>query len=119
MFADIDRETWCLSSASLESCITSKTKAVIPVDLYGGMPDMDAIEAIAKDHDIAIIEDAAEAVGAEYKGRKAGSLGAAGVFSFHGSKTLTTGEGGMLVTDRKDIFQERFNAARPWPSTWR
>src|SRR2546421_625820 len=104
VFADIDEKTWCLSAQSFEECITAKTKAVIPVDLYGNMPDMDVILEVAQRDRIAIIEDAAEAVGAEYKGRKAGSFGDAGAFSFHGSKTLTTGEGGMLVTDREDIY---------------
>jgi len=105
VFADIDAKTWCMSLKSFEECITPRTKAVIPVDLYGNMPDMDAIRDIAKRHGIAIIEDAAEAIGSEYKGKKAGSFGDTGVFSFHGSKTLTTGEGGMLVTDREDIYQ--------------
>jgi len=105
VFADIDPQTWCLSTESFEACITPKTKAVIPVDLYGGMPDMDAIRAIARRYNIAIIEDAAEALGAEYKGKRAGSFGDTGVFSFHGSKTVTTGEGGMLVTDREDLFK--------------
>jgi len=94
-----------LSASSFEACITLKTKAVIPVDLYGNMPDMDAIRKVAAKHHIAVIEDAAEAIGSEYKGTKAGGLGDTGVFSFHGSKTLTTGEGGMLVTNRKDIYQ--------------
>ncbi len=104
VFADIDSRTWCLSSQSFEECITKKTKAVIPVDLYGNMPEMDAIRNLAKQYGIAVIEDAAEAVGSEYKGKKAGSFGDTGVFSFHGSKTITTGEGGMLVTDRKDLY---------------
>lgn len=106
VFADIDEATWCLSAESFEKCITAKTKAVIPVDLYGNMPDMDAILEIAVRNNIAVIEDAAEAAGAEYKGKKAGSFGDVGVFSFHGSKTLTTGEGGMLVTDRDDIHEQ-------------
>ncbi len=105
VFADIDTETWCISAEAFEVCITPRTKAVIPVDLYGGMPDMDAICTIAQRHGIAIIEDAAEAIGSNYHGLRAGSLGDVGVFSFHGSKTLTTGEGGMLVTDREDIFR--------------
>jgi len=105
VFADIDPKTWCLSSESLEECITPKTKAVIPVDLYGNMPDMDAINDVAKHHGIAVIEDAAEAIGSEFKGKKAGSFGDTGVFSFHGSKTLTTGEGGMLVTNREDVYR--------------
>lgn len=103
VFADIDEETWCLSAKSFQACITSKTKAVIVVDLYGNMPDMDAIFGVARTNRIPVIEDAAEAAGAEYKGKKAGSFGDTGVFSFHGSKTLTTGEGGMLVTDNDDL----------------
>ncbi|MDY7000658.1 MAG: DegT/DnrJ/EryC1/StrS family aminotransferase [Thermodesulfobacteriota bacterium] len=105
VFADIDPKTWCLSVQSFEQCVTPRTRAVIPVDLYGGAPDWDEILAVARKHDIAVIEDAAEAIGSEYKGRKAGSFGHTGVFSFHGSKTMTTGEGGMLVTDREDIHK--------------
>lgn len=104
VFADIDEKTWCISAESFEKHITSKTKAVIPVDLYGNIPDMAAIKEIANKHGIFIIEDAAEAMGSSYKGRKAGSLGNIGVFSFHGSKTMTTGEGGMLVTNSEDIY---------------
>jgi perosamine synthetase len=105
VFADIDEKSWCLSAESFADRITPKTKAVIIVDLYGNMPDMDAIQEIADKHGIAVIEDAAEAIGSEYKGRKAGSFGKVSTFSFHGSKTLTTGEGGMLVTDSDDIYQ--------------
>jgi perosamine synthetase len=105
VFADIDPQTWCLSAAALEECITPRTRALIPVDLYGGVPDWDAIRALAARHNLTVIEDAAEALGSEYHGRKAGSLGDVGVFSFHGSKTLTTGEGGMLVTDRPEIYE--------------
>ena len=105
VFADVDRRTWCLSAESLERCITPRTRAVIPVDLYGGLPDMDAIVALARRRNIAVIEDAAQAAGGLYKGRPAGSLGDVGVFSFHGSKTLTTGEGGMLVTDDQALYE--------------
>jgi len=105
VFADIDSESWCLCTESLKSCITERTKAVIPVDLYGNLPDMDELRNIAARHRIAVIEDAAEAIGSEYKGKKAGSFGDAAVFSFHGSKTLTTGEGGLLATDRKDVYE--------------
>lgn len=105
VFADIDERTWCISASSLEECITPRTKAVIPVDLYGNQPDWDAILDVAHRHGVAVIEDAAEAIGSEYKGRKAGSFGRAGVFSFHGSKTLTTGEGGMLLTDDTTLFE--------------
>jgi perosamine synthetase len=105
VFADIDERTWCLSAKSFEAAITPQTKAVIPVDLYGNMPDMEAIAEIAGRHGIAIVEDAAEAIGSEYHGRKTGSFGDAAAFSFHGSKTLTTGEGGMLVTNDAKLFE--------------
>ena len=105
VFADCDEKTWCISSDAFQDCITPRTKTVIPVDLYGNMPEMDAIRDIAHDHGIAIIEDAAEAIGSEYHGKLSGSFGDTGVFSFHGSKTMTTGEGGMLVTDRKDLYE--------------
>jgi perosamine synthetase len=105
VFADIDPMTWCISADSIMSYITPKTKAIIPVNLYGGMADMDAILAIANKYNLAVIEDAAESIGSEYHNRKSGSFGDTGVFSFHGSKTLTTGEGGMLVTDRDDLYQ--------------
>lgn len=105
VFADVEPDTWCLAAASFEARITPRTKAVIPVDLYGGVPDWDAILRVARAHGVSVIEDAAEAVGSEYRGRKAGSFGDAGVFSFHGSKTLTTGEGGLLATDREDVYR--------------
>lgn len=105
VFADIDPKTWCLSAQALEACITSRTKALIPVDLYGNMPDIDAIREVGQRWGLALVEDAAEAIGSEYKGKKAGSFGDTAVFSFHGSKTLTTGEGGMLVTDREDVYE--------------
>lgn len=104
VFADIERDTWCLSADSFAACISPRTKAVIPVDLYGSLPDMAAIRGVAERHGIAVIEDAAEAIGSEYHGRKAGTFGDTAVFSFHGSKTMTTGEGGMLVTDRDDLY---------------
>lgn len=105
VFADVDIDTWCLSAESFNNCITPRTRAVIPVDLYGNVPCLDEIKNIARISGIAVIEDAAEAIGSEYKGRKAGSYGDQGVFSFHGSKTLTTGEGGMLVTNNQDIYE--------------
>ncbi len=105
VFADIDPHTWCLSAESFAEHVTKRTRAVIPVDLYGNVPDMDAVLRVAQRHGLAVIEDAAEAVGAEYHARKAGSLGTTGVFSFHGSKTLTTGEGGLLVTDDEDLYR--------------
>ncbi|TGL59758.1 DegT/DnrJ/EryC1/StrS family aminotransferase [Leptospira ognonensis] len=105
VFADIDEKTWCMSAESLEKTITPKTKAVIVVDLYGNMPDMDAIREITKKHGIYLIEDSAGALGSVYKGQKAGSFGVGSVFSFHRTKTITTGEGGMLLLDDKKIFE--------------
>ncbi len=104
VFADIDAKSWCLDARSFEETITPRTKAVIVVNLYGNMPDMDAILDVAHRHGVAVIEDAAESIGSEYRGKKAGSFGVASAFSFHGSKTLTTGEGGMLLTDDKDVY---------------
>lgn len=105
VFADVDPDTWCLAVDAFKSCITPRTKAVIPVHLYGGVADMDAIRAVAEHHRIAIIEDAAGAVGSELRGHKAGSMGDTGVFSFHGSKTLATGEGGMVVTNSDELLE--------------
>jgi len=99
VFADIDRSTWCITPNAVEACLTERTKAIIPVDLYGSMPAMDKLREIADSRGILLLEDAAEAFGSVYRRRKAGSWGHCGVFSFHGSKTMTTGEGGMLVTD--------------------
>lgn len=103
VFADIDPDTWCISVESFERCITPKTRAVIPVDLYGNIPQMDRLLDVARHYGIPVVEDAAQAVGTEFHARRAGSFGDVGVFSFHGSKTLTTGEGGMLVTDSEKV----------------
>jgi perosamine synthetase len=103
VFADIDRDTWCMDAASLARCVNARTKAIVTVDLYGSIPDMAAIGELAKG--IPIIEDAAQPIGASWHGAPAGTLGDIGVFSFHGTKTMTTGEGGMLVTDRTDLFE--------------
>lgn len=105
VFADMDRQTWCMSAETLAAAVTPQTKAVIVVDLYGNMPNLPALMEVARQHGLPVIEDAAEAAGAEYAGGKAGSFGDTGVFSFHGSKTLTTGEGGMLVTDDEALYR--------------
>jgi perosamine synthetase len=109
VFADIDRDTWCMNPDSLKACISPRTKAVVVVDLYGSIPDMGAIGAVAEG--IPIIEDAAQAIGATWHGAPAGTLGDIGVFSFHGTKTMTTGEGGMIVTNRSELF-ERISTMR-------
>jgi perosamine synthetase len=105
VFADFDPASWCITADSIEAVLTSRTKAVIVVDLYGNMPDLDPILQLCRARDIAVIEDAAEAAGATYKGRSAGSFGAFSAFSFHGSKTLTTGEGGILLLDGEAAYQ--------------
>lgn len=102
VFADIDRETFNLDPTLLEAAITPRTKAIVPVHLYGQVCDMDAIQAIADAHNLAIVEDACQAVMATYKGRRAGSFGT-GTFSFYATKNMMTGEGGMITTDDDDI----------------
>jgi perosamine synthetase len=106
IFADIDARTWCLSPEAFAAAITPRTKAAIVVDLYGSMPDWDRLLEVAARHNVALIEDAAEAIGSRLNGRPAGAFGTMAAFSFHGSKTLTTGEGGMLVFD-DDALLER------------
>lgn len=105
VLADIDAETLCLDPVSVKALITPRTRAIIPVHLYGHPADMDALTEIADARGIAVIEDAAEAHGAEYRGRRVGGLGQCGVFSFYGNKVITTGEGGMLTTDDADFWQ--------------
>jgi perosamine synthetase len=106
VFVDILADTWCIDPSKIEAAITPKTKAIIAVHLYGNLCDMDAIMAIGKKHRLYVIEDAAEAIGSIYKGKKAGSIGDFGVFSFHGTKTITTGEGGMFVTNNPDLYEK-------------
>jgi perosamine synthetase len=105
VFADIDPVTWCLSPDSVAENINIRTKAIIGVDLYGGMCDWPALTDIARPQGIALVEDAAEAIGSSLLGIEAGNHADVGAFSFHGSKTMTTGEGGMLVTNRSDILE--------------
>src|ERR1700722_18873554 len=105
VLADIDPDTLCIDPASVKSLISERTKAIIPVHLYGHPADMDALVAIGDKHGLDIIEDAAEAPGAEYKGRRVGSFGKCAVFSFYGNKVITTGEGGMLTTNDREFHQ--------------
>lgn len=105
VFADVDKNTHCISPEDIEARITKRTRAIIPVHLYGNVCDMDEIMAIAKKHKLYIIEDCAEAHGATYKGRKVGTIGQAGAFSFCQSKSFTTGgEGGMVTTDNEEVM---------------
>lgn len=100
IFVDIDPQTYNLDASRLESKVTSRTRAIIPVHLYGQMADMDAVMRVADQHGLVVIEDAAQAIGAEHKGRRAGSIGQYGCFSFFPSKNLGgAGDGGMVVTN--------------------
>ncbi|KUK36969.1 MAG: DegT/DnrJ/EryC1/StrS aminotransferase [Thermacetogenium phaeum] len=96
---DVDPHTWNIDPAEIEKAITKHTRAIIPVHLYGNPADMDAILGLARKYGLYVIEDATEALGATYKGKKVGTFGRIGVFSFNGNKIITTGGGGMLVTE--------------------
>lgn len=104
VFVDIRADSWCIDPDRIEAAITPRTKAILAVHLYGNLCEMDPIVAIGNAHGIAVIEDAAEAIGSRYFGRRAGSMGTFGSFSFHGTKTVTTGEGGMFVTDDASLY---------------
>lgn len=106
VFVDILSNTWCIDPSKIEQAITPKTKAIVAVHLYGNLCEMDEIMRIAKKYNLYVIEDAAEAIGSIYKGKRAGSIGDFGVFSFHGTKTITTGEGGMFVTNNQEIYEK-------------
>lgn len=99
VFVDILPDSWCIDPACAERAITPRTKAILAVHLYGNLCDLDALLALGERTGIPVVEDAAEAIGSEHRGRRAGSMGRFGAFSFHGTKTVTTGEGGMFVTN--------------------
>lgn len=105
VFIDILADSWCLAPDLVQTAITSRTKAIIAVHLYGNLCQMDRLLAIGERHGIPVIEDSAEALGSVYHGRRAGSMGRFGAFSFHGTKTITTGEGGMFVTNDDDLYE--------------
>lgn len=105
VFVDIREDTWCIDATLVRAKITEKTKAIIATHLYGNLCDMDSLSAIAREFNLFLIEDSAEAIGSTYKGRHAGTIGDFGVFSFHGSKTITTGEGGMLTTNNQNLAE--------------
>lgn len=106
VFVDILPDTWCLDPQKVENAITPRTKAILAVHLYGNLCDMDALEKIAEKHGLFLIEDAAEALGSHWGTVRAGSRGVFGAFSFHGTKTMTTGEGGMLVTNNPGLYEK-------------
>lgn len=105
VFVDILADSWCLDPEKVEAAITPRTRAIMAVHIYGNLCDMDSLLAIGEKHGIPVIEDAAEALGSEYHGQKAGSMGKFASFSFHGSKTITTGEGGIFVTNDAELYE--------------
>jgi perosamine synthetase len=105
VFADVEDDSWCLDPAAFEAAITPRTRAVMPVHLYGHPANLTAIRAIAGRYGVAIVEDAAPAIGAEVHGTRVGTAGAAAAFSFQGAKLLVAGEGGMLVTNDDQVFE--------------
>lgn len=104
VFADIDEKTFNIDVSKIESLITSRTKAILPVHVFGQSAGMDEIISIAKKHNLAVLEDACESLGSTYNGKMVGSIGDVGVFGFYPNKQMTTGEGGMLVTDSESIY---------------
>jgi len=106
VFVDVLSDTWCIDPARVEAAITPRTKAILAVHLYGNLCNMDALLAIGRRYGLPVVEDAAEAIGSVWQGHRAGSMGAFGSFSFHGTKTVTTGEGGMFVTNDPDLYEK-------------
>ena len=127
VFVDILPDSWCLDPARVEAAITPRTRAIIAVHLYGNLCQMNELMAIGAHHGIPVIEDAAEAIGSVYHDQRAGSIGRFGTFSFHGTKTVTTGEGGMFVTNDSDLYEhvqtlsnhgrDRGQTKQFWPDT--
>jgi perosamine synthetase len=106
VFVDAEKETWNIDADKIEEKITSKTKAILPVSIFGHPCEMDTIWKIARKYNLIVIEDAAESHGAEYKGKKTGNLADITAFSFFANKNLTTGEGGMVVTNNEELYRK-------------
>lgn len=125
VLVDIRPDTWCIDPACVEQAITPATKAIVATHIYGNLCDMDALLALGRKCGVHVIEDAAEAIGSVYHGQRAGSMGVFSGFSFHGSKTMTTGEGGMFVTRNAELYEKvltlsnhgraRHQAKQFWP----
>jgi len=105
VYVDVDPDTYQIDAAQIDAAVTPRTKAIVPVHLGGCPADMDQILAIAKRHQLVVVEDACQAWGAEWRGTRVGALGDAGTFSFQTSKNITAGEGGCVVTNRRDVFE--------------
>lgn len=127
VLVDVLTDSWCLDPAAVEAAITPRTRAILAVHLYGNLCNMDALREIGQRHGIPVIEDAAEAIGSIWHGHRAGSMGIFGAFSFHGTKTVTTGEGGIFVTDDDALYERaltlsnhgraRSETRQFWPET--
>jgi perosamine synthetase len=121
VFVDIDPQTLAIDPTLIEAAITPRTRAILPVDVFGQPVDYDRIERISQQYGLTVIEDACESIGAEYKGRKAGTLGDVAVFAFYPNKQMTTGEGGVIVTNRGEwnvLFRSLRNQGRDESGTW-
>jgi 3-amino-5-hydroxybenzoate synthase len=116
VLVDVDLDTYCISPDAIEAAVTPRTRAIIPVHMCGQIADMDAILEIAQKYDLRVIEDAAHAQGAEWKGRRAGTLGDAAIFSFQAFKLMTAGEGGIVTSNDESFIERCFlygNCGRP------
>lgn len=121
VFVDVDPQTLNINPTLIEAAITPRTKAILPVDVFGQPADYDPIQRISQQYGLTVIEDACEAIGAEYKGRRAGTLGDVAVFAFYPNKQITTGEGGAIVTNREEwnaLFRSLRNQGRDESGTW-
>lgn len=118
VFSEVGPDTWCMTAEDVEKCITPKTKAIIPIHTYGNVCDMAPIMELADSKGLLVVEDAAEAIGSKYMGRMAGTIAPLGIYSFHATKTITTGEGGCAVTssvelrDRMRLFRSHGMSTR-------
>lgn len=104
VFSEVNSDSWCMTADDIEKCITPRTKAIVPIHTYGNVCDMNPIMALAEKHGLIVIEDAAEAIGSKYIGRMAGSIAPVSIYSFQATKTITTGEGGAVVTDNLELY---------------
>jgi len=103
IFSEVNADTWCMTAEDVERCLSVRTKAIIPIHTYGNVCDMDPIMELAARKKVAVIEDAAEAIGSRYRGKVAGTIGTVGIYSFQATKTITTGEGGAVVTGDSEL----------------
>jgi len=122
IFCEVDQRTFCIDPEQIKTLITSKTKAIMPVHLYGQSADMSAIMEIAKEHNLLVIEDAAQGVGVKFNDKHTGTFGDMGILSFYGNKTITCGEGGVILTDSDDLRDKSYqlkNHGRPVKGTFK